>query len=157
MNEYNEETTVTTEPAPEPQPVTQEPISELLKDLRDESIVMIRQQFELARAETTEKISKLGRNIAFAFAGSLVAYAGVLFLLLGLNNLGVLGLDAAGLSEQMAAWIMPLIVGLIIGLIGYGFVRKAISTFKHTSVMPRKTVQSIKEDRQWLASKQQQR
>jgi hypothetical protein len=157
MNEYNEQgAAVATEQQPETAAPSQESISELLRDLRDESVIMIRQQLELARAETSEKVSKLGRNIAFVFAGSLVAYAGILFLLAGLNNLGVVGLLAAGLAENTAEWVMPLIVGVVVGLIGYAFIQKAISTFKHATFVPQKTVQSIKEDRQWLANKQQQ-
>lgn len=131
----------------------EEPVADLLKDLRDESITLIRQQVELAKTETLEKISKLMRNAVNLFAGSLVATVGLLFILAGLDFLGALGLQAVGLSQSLALSISSPVIGLIVGIIGYVFVRKAISTFKHTSVVPEKTVHSIKEDQQWLAKK----
>ncbi len=132
---------------------TEESVADLLRDLRDESMVLIRQQLELAKAETSEKVSKTGRNLAYVIVGSLVTYTGILFLAFGLNFLGVDGLEAAGLSENVATWLMPLIVGVIVTLAGALYVRKAIGTLKHTSFVPQKTTHSLKEDRQWLSRK----
>ncbi|MBD3345193.1 MAG: hypothetical protein GF401_09050 [Chitinivibrionales bacterium] len=143
MNIYDEPQTVATE----------ESFSELLKDLRDESIVLVRQQIELAKAETGEKVSRLLRNGAYLMAGSLIAYAGFLFLLNGLNYLGAWGLQNAGLTQSIAIMVMSLIVGAVVGIIGYAFIQKAIKTIKHTSAVPEKTIKSMKEDREWLNKK----
>lgn len=133
---------------------TEESVADLLRDLRDESMVLIRQQVELAKAETSEKVSKAARNAAYVVAGGVITYTGVLFLLFGLNFLGVYGLVAAGLSEGIAVWLMPLIIGAIVTLVGALYVAKAIKTLKHTSLVPKKTTHSLKEDRQWLSRKQ---
>ncbi len=143
MNEYEDYQTT----------ATQEPVSDLFRDLRDESINLVRQQIELAKEETTEKVSKLLRNSAYLAAGGLVAYAGIIYLLLGINYLLVDAFEGAGLARDTSLWLSPIILGAVVGLVGFILVRKAIDTFKHTSVVPEKAINSLKEDRQWLAGK----
>lgn len=133
--------------------VEEESVADLLRDFRDEAINMARQQIELAKTETGEKVSKFARNAAYLAAGGLVLYAGALFLLAGLTFLGYVGLIAAGLSPAVSIWLMPLITGAVVAIIGTVLVLKAISTFKNTSAVPKKTVQSLKEDRQWISEK----
>jgi hypothetical protein len=127
-----------------------ESIGDLLRDLRDEVMVMFRQQLDLARAETNEKISSLSKNTGFLFAGSLILFTGFLFLITGLTFLGYQGLLAAGLSAGIAMWLMPLITAVIVGGIGAILVFRSINTFKHTSFTPNKTLHSFKEDQQWI-------
>ncbi|MFP4165071.1 MAG: phage holin family protein [Chitinispirillaceae bacterium] len=133
--------------------VEEESVGDLLRDFRDEAINMARQQIELAKTETSEKVSKFSRNAAYLAAGGAVAYAGGLFLLAGLTYLGYIGLLALGLSAAVSIWLMPLITGVVVATVGTILVFKAINTFKNTSAVPKKTVQSIKEDRQWISEK----
>jgi len=133
--------------------VEEESVADLIRDLRDEAFNMVRQQIELAKTETSEKVSKFGRNSAYLAAGGAVIYAGVLFLLAGLTFLGYVGLTAAGVAPATALWLMPLIVGVIVAVIGYVLVQKAISTFKNTSVVPEKTVNTLKEERVWISER----
>lgn len=130
-----------------------ESVGNLLRDLRDEVMVMIRQQIELAKAETNEKVSNLFKNTATLLAGSLVLFTGFLFLITGLTFLGYQGLLAAGVSAGIAMWLMPLITAVIIGGIGAILLFNAINVFKRTSLTPNKTVHSLKEDQQWITSK----
>jgi pheromone shutdown protein TraB len=145
MNEYTEHFTTATD----------ESVADLLKDLREESLNLVRQQVELAKQETVEKVSTLGRNSIYMIAGGLVAYTGAIFLLLGLTFLGSWALIQAGISQTASICIISLIVGAIVAGVGYFLIQKAISTFKHTSVVPEKTVNSLKEDRTWLTHKRQ--
>ncbi|MBD3314197.1 MAG: phage holin family protein, partial [Chitinivibrionales bacterium] len=112
-----------------------------------------RQQIELAKTEMSEKASRLTRNTVSLVVGGLVAYTGVLYFLQFLNWGGRELLQLLGLAEGVTFWLMPLILGTIIGLVGYVLIRKAIKTLKHTNLAPEKTVHSIKEDRQWLNKK----
>jgi len=68
-----------------------EPIGDLLKDLRDEVMIMIRQQIELAKSETNEKVSSLFRNTGVLFAGGLVLFTGFLALIAGLTFFRISG------------------------------------------------------------------
>lgn len=130
-----------------------ESMGNLLKDLRDEVMIMIRQQIELAKSETNEKVSSLFRNTGVLFAGGIVFFTGFLALIAGLTFLGYQGLLLAGVAAGTAMWLMPLITGVIVGGIGAVLVMRSIDVFKHTSFTPNKTVRSLKEDQQWIAGK----
>jgi hypothetical protein len=135
--------------------IEKESIGDLLKDLRDEAMVLVRQQIQLAKTETNEKVSRIAANAGYLLAGGFVLFAGFLFLLTALTVLGYQGLIALGLSAAVSLWLMPLITAVIVGTTGAILSVKAINTFQHTSVVPNKTVHSLKEDQQWLMKKRQ--
>lgn len=128
-------------------------LTQLLKELRDEGTLLFRQEVELARTELSEKISRVGRNVGYLVAGSLVAYAGVVVILLALSALLYVGLVAAGMSHMVAGWLAPLIVGAVVALIGFGLVKKAQSTLSAETTVPERTRQSLQEDQQWIQEK----
>lgn len=130
-------------------------IAGLIRDLREETTNLLKQEVELAKTEMAEKATKVGRNLAYLAVGGLVAYAGAMFLLLGLSVLASWGLHSAGLSEEMASWLGPLIVGLIVGIIGFALVQKARRTLAKESLKPEKTIQSLQEDKEWTQQKLQ--
>ena len=131
----------------------QESITDLLKDLRDETIKMVRQQIELAKTETSEKVSSLGSNAASISAGGAVLYAGFLFLLAGITFLGYVVLTTLGLSPAISLWLMPIIVGVIVSLIGWAMISGSVKKMKRISILPGKTAHSIKEDQKWIRRK----
>ena len=128
-------------------------VTELLKDLRDETTALLQQEVALAKTEMSEKVSRIGRNAAYLAVGGAIAFAGLMFLLQAVNNLVELGLIRAGLSEETAVWVAPLIVGAVVALIGYALVQKAITTLKHEPIVPQKTVDSLEENKQWVKQK----
>ena len=125
-------------------------IASLLKELRDESATLIKQELALAKTEMGEKASTVGRNAAAVAIGATVLYMGALVLLLGATCALYFGLVAAGLSHFNAGWISFLAVGGVVALIGYALLQKGISTIKRQTPVPEKTVQSMKEDKRWL-------
>ncbi|MGC1275808.1 MAG: phage holin family protein [Planctomycetaceae bacterium] len=128
-------------------------LTELFKSLRDETTLLVRQEVDLAKTEMSEKAAKAGRNAGYIGAGSVLAHAGAIVLLLGLSALLYYGLVEWGMSHMIAGWLAPLIVGAVIGLIGYVLIQKGVSTLKHESFVPKKTVDSLKENQQWLSRK----
>lgn len=128
-------------------------IGDLLKELRDETTALLKQEVSLAKTEMSEKTSKVGRNVASLGAGGLIAYAGALFILWSLSVLLVIGLEAAGLSEMTAAWLGPMILGVAVALIGYAMLQKGLNTLKHENYVPEKTVETLKEDKEWIQHK----
>jgi hypothetical protein len=134
---------------------TDRSIPELFRRLRDETSTLFRQELELAKAEMSEKAAKFSRNAIYLAIGGLIAYAGLIFLLLGLGRLVYLGLLRIGASDAVALWVAPMVIAVVVGAIGYGFVQKAISTFRHERVAPQKTVQSLQENKAWLKQKMQ--
>lgn len=128
-------------------------IGDLLKELRDESSILVRQEVALAKTELSEKAAKLGRNAGYMGVGSALAHAALILLLFGLSAALYHGLTEAGLSNMASGWLAPLIVGGLTALIGYALIQKAINAFKHESLVPEKTVDSLKENQQWLSRK----
>jgi Putative Actinobacterial Holin-X, holin superfamily III len=130
-------------------------LTDLMAELRDEALTLVRQEVALAKTEMSEKAARVGRNSAYLAAGGLVAYMGLGILLLAAVVGLYLGLVALGLTHATAGWLSPLIVGAIVALIGYVFVQKAISTLKRETVVPERTVESIKADKNWMKEKVQ--
>ena len=127
-------------------------IADLLKELRDESSTLLRQEVALAKTEMAEKASAYGKNAGAVAVGGAVAYAGALLLLAGVTVALALVLHRIGMGVH-GWWVAPLIVGGIVAAIGYSMINKGVAAMKRTSPVPEKTVQSLQEDKQWLANK----
>ncbi len=127
-------------------------LGQILRDLRDETSALLRQEVDLAKTEMSEKISSAGRNLGSLAMGGSVAFAGALTLLAALT-LGLISLLSQFLSRDVAMWLAPLLVGGILAAVGYSLVTKALQALKQEGIAPTKTTQSLKENKEWLASK----
>lgn len=116
-------------------------LGELLGDLARESSTLVRQEVELAKAELTQKASRLGKDLGFLAIGGAVAYAGLLAILAAV----IILLADAGLPW----WLSALLVGLVVAGAGYFLVQKGLQALKREELAPRQTIDSIKEDAQW--------
>jgi xanthine/uracil permease len=129
-------------------------ITALLRQLRDETTTLLRQEVALAKTEMSEKAATYGRNTAYLAVGGAVAYAGALLLLAALSILvSWLFATYVELDTWIAAMLGPAIVGAIVAAIGYALIQKAIATIRSESPMPEKTIETLKEDKQWVQSK----
>lgn len=118
-------------------------VGELISNLyRDFQRVLI-QTVELAKTEMSEKTSKLAKDGVLVAVGGVLAFAGFLFLLLALT---------AVLALVMPFWVAALIVGGLTSAIGAGLASSGYSKMKKVDLTPERTVQSLKEDREWLKS-----
>lgn len=132
-------TTVTSAPPPDDR--TSEPsIGVLFGELSEDLGTLVRKEIELARVETTEKVSKAVRSAVTLVAGGLVAYAGVIVILIAVAIL---------LGEFMPYWLSTLVVGLVVAIIGAVMVISGKNTLTNMSVVPEKTVDTLKEDARW--------
>jgi len=128
-------------------------IGSLLKELRDESTTLIRQEIALAKTEMAEKAGMIGRNVASIGVGAATLYAGVMVLLFGLTFIVYFGLNAIGLSNFWSGVLSFIGMGALIALVGYGLIQKGLKTLKHESAVPEKTIESLKEDKQWVINR----
>jgi hypothetical protein len=117
------------------------PLGELFSDLANETSTLFRNEVALAKVELTEKATAVGKNVASLVIGGAVAYAALLAICAAV----ILLLDMA-----MPAWLSALIVGLIVGCIAWLLISKAITALRHTELKPQETVESLKEDAQWI-------
>ena len=129
-------------------------IGQLLKELRDETTTLLRQEVDLAKTEMSEKASRVGTNLGSLAMGGAVAFLGALALLAAVVY-GLTSLLDQFMSLGVAVWLAPLIVGIVLAVIGYNLVQKALQTLKQESVTPRKTTETLQENKEWLKAKVQ--
>jgi hypothetical protein len=129
------------------------PIGELLRQLRDDLVALLRQEIALVKSEMTEKATRIAKSVAFLAIGGAIAYTGAILLLLAASAGLFEGFLAMGLSESVARWLAPLLVGIAIGAVGYALVQKAIGALKGFTPVPRRTVRTLQESRKWLEQK----
>ncbi|MGH7943480.1 MAG: phage holin family protein [Opitutaceae bacterium] len=128
-------------------------IPSLLRDLRDETTTLLRQEVALARTEMKENVSRMTGHVVHIAVGGLVAYAGIIVLLIGIGHLLGALFVRAGLDEKVAEWLAPAIVGLIVAMIGWIMLSKAKNAIAHDDLKPRQTIDSLRENKQWAQSK----
>jgi uncharacterized BrkB/YihY/UPF0761 family membrane protein len=129
-------------------------LASLLKELRDETTMLMREELELAKTEISEKVNRLSRNVAYLATGGLVAFAGLIVLLLAASaglRTGLIAMDL--ISPLTADWLAPLIVAAVVIVIGYVLLQKAINTLKEETVVPERTVKTVQDDKNWIKEK----
>jgi len=114
----------------------------LFSDLTREMVDLVRQEIALARAEVSQKISTAQAALTSVAIGAAVALAG-LFLILQ----AVVGAVALFLPADLAPWLAPLIVGVVVALIGYGMVKGGSSKLQAETLVPQRTVDSLRRDK----------
>lgn len=128
-------------------------IPSLLHSLREDTIELISQKVDLAKAEVTESAVELAkRMVAIATAGSLV-FAGLLLMLIAGGDLAAVGLVTAGVGVNIAVWLGPLLLGALIAFIGWGMFTKAKNDLSAQKLMPSETVESLKDTNEWAKEK----
>ncbi|MGE5091867.1 MAG: phage holin family protein [Bacillota bacterium] len=115
---------------------------ELLGELSEDVSTLMRQEVRLARAEMSRTLSRATTDAVKLGAGALVALAGGLTVVAAL----VLGLIALGL----AAWVSALIIGALLGVIGYVMLRNGLQDLKRVDPTPHRTVETLRDDLQWV-------
>jgi len=122
-------------------------LGELFSDLSKDTGTLVRKEVQLAKTEMSEKLTEVGKNVGFLVIGGAIAYASLLFVLAAL---------AVGLAGIMTPWLAVLIVGLIVGLVAFALVQKGLSALRQTSLVPQKTIETLKEDKEWIQQQVQQ-
>ena len=100
-----------------------------------------RQALALLKAELHEKFSRVGQGATALGAGALIAYSGWLVLLAA---------AVLGLATVLPAWLAALIVALVVLAIGGALVFIGKSRFDADSLMPQRSLRSLREDEAWL-------
>ena len=117
------------------------PLGDLFGDLATEMSNLLRQEVSLAKVEVTQKAKYVGRNIGYLVVGGAVAYAALLAILAAIIML---------LARVMPHWGATLIVGVVVGAIGWMLIGKAMMALQQADLTPRETVETLKEDATWM-------
>jgi hypothetical protein len=116
-------------------------LGELFAELSRDATTLIRKEFELAKAETSANLARLGRHAAYIAVGGALAYAGLLTIVAAL----VVILQVVGLTW----WASTLIVGIVVLLVGYLLVQRGLSALQRDRLTPTETIETLKENAAW--------
>ena len=123
------------------QPKDDRPIGELLSELTTEASSLFQAQLELAKVELREEAQKAAK------AGGMFGGAGVA----GLLTLFLLSWALAwGLAEIMAEGLAFLIVGVLWAIVAGVLALQGRNRMKQMKQPAPKTVETLKEDAEWL-------
>ena len=116
-------------------------LGELVGDLYQGASRVISLEIELAKTELSQKASRVGKNVGFLAAGGAIVYAGFLTLIFAI---------IAILATFMPLWLSALIVALIVLGAGGALVMSGLKTLQQESPMPQRTLETLKEDKEWM-------
>jgi hypothetical protein len=136
-------------------PASNSSIAGLLKDLRDETTTLLRQEVALAKVEIRENVSQAAAQAVKTAVGSFVAYAGVIVVLLGVGQLFAFVFVRLGLEPSVAAWLAPVLIGMLVALAGWLMVARAKRAIARSDLVPRKTIDSLRANKEWAERKLQ--
>lgn len=124
----------------------------LVRELVDEARGLIRNEIELAKAETRETVAVVSRNLATLAIAFGIGLAAILALSAALNR-GLTSLLTLWVEVEVAVWLAPLILGVVFALVSAALVFKAIRTIREQDLVPERTRQTLEEDKEWLLEK----
>ena len=128
--------------SPEKQkPKEERSLGELFTELSRETSTLVRQEVSLAKAEMSQKVSEVGKDVIFLIAGGAVAYLGMFALIIGLILLLALA--------DVPPWASALLVGILVTLLGAFLVQKGLARLKKADLTPHETLETLKEDKEW--------
>jgi hypothetical protein len=116
-------------------------IGEVIGNISNDLSQLFRQEVELAKAEVKQEAAKAGKAAGMLGGAGFAGYLAVVLLSFAL---------VFGLANVMDAGWAALIVAVIWGVIGAVLYVNGRTKLKAVDPMPRRTVDTIKEDAQWL-------
>lgn len=124
-----------------PRPKVDRSIATLLSDLAGETILLLRQELALVRAELHEKMSRVGQGATALGAGAMIAYSGWLALVAAM---------ILALMLVWPAWLAALVVGAVIVIVGIVLMLIGRSRLDTEKLVPKRTLRTLREDEEWL-------
>jgi hypothetical protein len=122
-------------------PKTERSIAALLSDLASETILLLRQELALFKAELREKFSRAGQGATALGAGALIAFSGWLVLLAA---------AVLGLATAVPGWLAALIVAIVVLAVGAMLLLFGKNQLDAQSLTPQRSLRSLREDEAWL-------
>jgi uncharacterized membrane protein len=112
-------------------------LGSLFSELTREMTTLVRQEIQLAKAETSEKVSQAMSGVVALVAGGITLFAGLLVL----EYAAILGLDVF-----FELWVATLIVAALNLIVGVIAVMSGRSRLKAANLAPQKTAESLRRD-----------
>ena len=116
-------------------------IGELIGNISDDLSRLFRQEVELAKAEVKQEATKAGKAAGMLGGAGFAGYLAVVLLSFAV---------VFGLANVMDPGWAALIVAVVWAIIGAVLYTRGRSKLKTVDPVPRRTVDTIKEDAQWM-------
>jgi len=114
-----------------------------LTDVTKDGVYLLQQELHLARQETIEKLKPVASSTGLIAGGGLMAAVGSTYLMQSIVQL---------LATRMPLWLASLLSGLGFTLGGIALVQTGSRQLKELDVVPQKTINSFREDKEWLVT-----
>jgi fatty acid desaturase len=116
-------------------------IAVLLSDLANETILLVRQEIALLKAEMREKFGRMGQGATALGVGAALALSGWFVLL---------ACAVLALATVMQPWLAALIVAVVVLAIGGILLLIGKKRLDTDNLVPRRTMRSLREDEEWI-------
>lgn len=113
-------------------------VGNIIEDLQG----IVRGEVQLAKTELKEEAGQMGKGAGMAGAGVFFGLVGFIFLMLSATYL---------LNKWVEMWIAAGIVGLVLAIIAAILVMTGKNRISEASLTPDKTIDSVKEDKEWAS------
>ena len=123
-------------------------VGDLIRELADEGRTLLRNEVSLVKAELTDKVHVYEKNSSRIAIGSAFLLAALFFVLWAVN-MGVTALLTLVVETEIAVWLAPLILGILLAVIGRGMVRGGAEEIRHEGIVPERTAQTLRDDTRW--------
>jgi hypothetical protein len=113
----------------------------LVRSLAEDVITLMRQEIGLAKLEAAGAARRLAADGAWIGVGVAIAAVGALCLVLAM---------ALGLGALLGSyWLGTLITGLVLLMLGGGFLFKGVRDLRKLQLVPKETTESLHESARW--------
>ncbi|MES2466399.1 MAG: phage holin family protein [Verrucomicrobiota bacterium] len=124
--------------------------ADLLKQLRDDTTTLVKEEIALAKTEIAETAAKLSRHALMMAVGALVAHVALILILVAVAFLAAMMLRSMGVSADMSTFFAFLTVAVLSAAAGTALLLNGLNGFKKEKLIPRKTIRSLKDDKQFI-------
>jgi uncharacterized membrane protein YqjE len=116
-------------------------LGELVGEMTGEVSALMRKEVELAKVEIKGQVSRAGKAGGMLGAGAVAGYFALLFVSLALAWL---------LDQAMPVALAFFLVGVLYGIGAAVLITRGREQMKHVDPVPRQTVETLKEDAEWV-------
>lgn len=112
-----------------------------LLEVAQDGVDLLRQEVNLARQETIEKLTPAALSSGMVLAGGMLVATGSSY---------VADAIVRALATRMPHWLASLVFGGGLTAGGLALIRRGSNEIKNIDLLPTKTLHSLKEDKAWL-------
>lgn len=117
-------------------------IIDLVKDLKHQAQTFIREEFQLAKTELTQKLTSVGKDAISIAIGGVLAYAGLIVFLGGLGVLLAWAFEKLGLSPYFSLFLGLGIMGFLVLGAGAAMALAGVAAVKKQALAPQRTLRT---------------